>query len=41
LSSMPNDTSNVNDTTDYSPLLLKSIVKEVDAAITHLNNYVA
>jgi hypothetical protein len=32
--------SNVDYTTDYSPLLLKSIMKDVDAAKTHLNNHV-
>jgi hypothetical protein len=26
--------------TDYSPLLLKSIIKDVEAARTHLNNHV-
>jgi hypothetical protein len=27
-------------TIDYNPLLLRSIVKDVDAARTHLNNHV-
>jgi hypothetical protein len=27
-------------TIDYDPLLLRSIVKDVDAAKTHLNNHV-
>jgi len=31
---------NIDDTIDYSLLLLKSIVKDVDAARTHLNNHV-
>jgi hypothetical protein len=32
--------SNVDYTTHYSLLLLKSIIKDVDAAKTHLNNHV-
>jgi hypothetical protein len=31
---------NIDDTIDYNPLLLRSIVKDVDAARTHLNNHV-
>jgi hypothetical protein len=31
---------NLGSTIDYNPLLLRSIVKDVDAAKTHLNNHV-
>jgi hypothetical protein len=31
---------NIDSTIDYNPLLLRSIVKDVDAAKTHLNNHV-
>jgi len=31
---------NLGSTMDYNPLLLRSIVKDVDAAKTHLNNHV-
>jgi hypothetical protein len=31
---------NLDGTIDYNPLLLRSIVKDVDAAKTHLNRHV-
>jgi hypothetical protein len=31
---------NLGSTIDYNPVLLRSIVKDVDAAKTHLNNHV-
>jgi hypothetical protein len=31
---------NLDSTINYNPLLLKSIIKDVDAARTHLNNHV-
>jgi hypothetical protein len=31
---------NLDSTIDYNPVLLRSIVKDVDAAKTHLNNHV-
>jgi hypothetical protein len=31
---------NLGGTIDYNPLLLRSIVKDVDATKTHLNNHV-
>ena len=39
---MSEHTSNGNpdSTIDYNPLLLRSIVKDFDAAKTHLNNHV-
>ena len=35
-----NSNGNLDSTIDYNPLLLRSIVKDVDAAKTHLNNHV-
>jgi hypothetical protein len=37
---MSEHTSNGNSDIGYNPLLLKSIVKDIDAARTHLNNHV-
>lgn len=34
------DNGNLGSAIDYNPLLLKSIVKDVESAKTHLNNHV-
>ena len=34
------DNGNLDSTIDYNPLLLMSIMKDVDAAKAHLNNHV-